>query len=56
MTIGYIVYGITVVVHDFWNVNFSYVRRNGNKHANFLAKHSYGIDDYCVWIEKNPFF
>ena len=51
-----LVYGITTTAHNFRNVNFSHVRRTRNKSTHLLARHAYGIINYCAWIEENPCF
>ena len=51
-----LVYGITTTAHNFRNVNFSHVRRTRNKSAHLLARHAYGIINYCAWIEESHCF
>ena len=40
----------------FHRVEFSHIRRQGNKPAHILAKHAKGIVDYVAWLEETPFF
>lgn len=35
-------------------IDFSHIRRQGNKLAHLLAKYALGIDDYMTWMEKHP--
>ena len=37
-------------------IDFSHVRRQGNKLAHLLAKYASGLDDYMTWMEENPCF
>ena len=37
-------------------LQFSHVKRKGNRPAHLLAKYAGGIDDFIVWIEENPCF
>ena len=37
-------------------VQFSHVRRQGNKPTHLLAKHAFGIIDFATWIEENSYF
>ncbi|KAK9999197.1 hypothetical protein SO802_018800 [Lithocarpus litseifolius] len=49
-----VVLGVLEMAKDLRRVEFSYVRRQGNKPAHLLAKHASCIDDYIAWIEENP--
>ena len=40
----------------FRQVNFSHIRRQGNKPAHLLTKHAKCIVDYVAWIEETPCF
>ncbi|KAL0004241.1 hypothetical protein SO802_011802 [Lithocarpus litseifolius] len=51
-----VVYGSLFASHDFRQVEFSHVRRQGNRPAHFLAKHALGIDNFSVWIEESSCF
>ena len=51
-----IIYGIQNSCNDVRKVLFSYVCRQGNRHAHILAKHAISIVDFKVWIEENPYF
>ena len=41
---------------EFRGVEFSHVRRQGNRPAHLQARHALGIVDYVTWIEENPCF
>lgn len=51
-----VVYGILATSHEFCNVHFSHVRRQGNRPAYLLAKFALGIYDYLAQIEENHYF
>lgn len=55
-SIATVVYGSLLSSHDFRQVEFSHVRRQGNRLAHILAKHALGINDFFVWIEESPCF
>ena len=40
----------------FRQVDFSHIRRQGNKPAHLLAKYAKCIVDYVAWIEETPCF
>ena len=40
----------------FRQVDFSHIRRQGNKSVHLLAKHAKCIVDYVEWIEETPCF
>ena len=40
----------------FNRVEFSHVKRQGNRPAHVLAKHAFGITDFIAWIEETPCF
>jgi len=50
------VYGVLSSLHDFRSVEFSHVRKLGNRPAHLLAKHVLGIADFSIRIEENPCF
>ena len=37
-------------------IDFSHIRRQGNRPAHLLAKHASTLDDYMTWMEENPYF
>ena len=47
-------------IHDFCGVfgrvDFSHIRRQGNKPVHLLTKHVVGIIDYLAWMEETPCF
>ena len=49
-----IIYSSLSVSREFRHVEFSHVRRQGNKPAHLLAKYAQGIDDFSVWLEEDP--
>ncbi|XP_075669860.1 uncharacterized protein LOC142639587 [Castanea sativa] len=48
--------GMYTLCSDFRRVEFSHVRRQGNRPAHLLAKHAQNIVDFSVWIEEHPCF
>ena len=40
----------------FRQVDFSHIRRQGNRPTHLLAKHTIGIVDYVTWMEETPYF
>ena len=51
-----IVQGVQELSKDFCGVEFSHVRRQNNKPAHLLAKHTLGVVDFITWIEEDPCF
>ena len=51
-----IVQGMQEMCKDFHKIEFSHVRRQGNKAAHLLAKHTIGISDFIAWIEETSYF
>ena len=49
-----IVQGMQELCGEFSKVEFSHVRRQGNRAAHLLAKHVFGIFDFIAWIEETP--
>ena len=56
LTIATLIYGMQVTSFEFRNVLFSHVCKNGNIPAHQLAKHTFGIFDFSIWIDKSPCF
>ena len=48
--------GILDLSMGFNRVEFSHVKRQGNRSAHVLAKHALGIIDFIAWIEETPCF
>ena len=46
--------GMQQISAEFHSVNFSHVRRQGNRPAHLLAKFALSLDDSCVWIGEYP--
>ena len=55
-TVAAIIYSSLSVSREFRQVEFSHVRRQGNKLAHLLAKYAHGIDDFSIWLEEDPCF
>ena len=51
-----VILGVQIACPEFCYVEFSHIRREGNRPAHFLAKYAKGINDYCTWIEEFPCF
>lgn len=51
-----IIQGMQELCKEFRGVEFSYVRRQGNKPVHRLAKHVLGLVDFITWIEENSCF
>ena len=51
-----VVYGSLSTFYGFRQVEFSHVRRQGNRPTHLLAKHALDISEFAVWIEENPCF
>ena len=49
-----IVQGMQELCGEFSEVEFSDVRRQGNRATHLLAKHVFGIFDFIAWIEETP--
>ena len=41
---------------EFRRIEFSHVKRMGNRPAHLLANYAIGIDDFHVWMEENSCF
>lgn len=50
------IWGVLLSCGSIGRVEFSHVKRQGNRSVHLLAKHVLGIEDYVTWIEKNPCF
>ena len=55
-TMATIIYSYLSVSRAFKQVEFSHVRRQGNKLVHLLAKYAHGIDDFSIWLEEDPCF
>ena len=55
-TVAAIIYSSLSVSREFRQVEFSHVRRQGNKLAHLLAKYAHDIDDFSIWLEEDPCF
>ena len=51
-----VILGVQNACLEFCYVEFSHIRREGNRPAHLLAKYAKGIDDYYTWIEESPCF
>ena len=52
-SIASIMVGMLDLCKTFMRIEFSHVKRKGNRLAHLLAKYVVGIDDFIVWMEKN---
>ena len=55
-SVASIVDGMRDLCKVFRRLEFSHVKRKGNRPAHLLAKYVGGIDDFIVWMEENPCF
>ena len=55
-TMAAIIYYSLSISREFRQVEFSHVRRQGNKLAHLLAKYVHDIDDFSIWLEEDPCF
>ena len=55
-SVASIVLGMLDVCKEFRRIEFSHVKRKGNRPAHLLGKYAVGIDDFHVWMEENPCF
>ena len=51
-----LVYSSVATSYGFHHVDFSHIRRQGNRPAHLLAKHALDITNFSVWVEENPYF
>lgn len=56
IAVAAVVYNSLAASHEFRQVDFNHVGRQGNRPAHLLAKHAFGIEDFSVWIEETPCF
>ncbi|XP_075655169.1 uncharacterized protein LOC142625383 [Castanea sativa] len=54
--ISVVVQGILDLSLSFRKVEFSHVKRQGNRSAHVVAKHALSIVDFIIWIEETPCF
>ena len=52
----FVVRGILMSYGPLDRIDFSHVKRQGNKPGHLLAKHALGIADYLTWMEETPCF
>ena len=55
-SVALVVLGMLDLCKEFRRIEFSHVKRKGNRLAHLLAKYAVGIDDFLVWMEENPCF
>lgn len=55
-SVASVISGILDFCGVFGGVDFSHIRRQGNKPAHLLAKHVVGIIDYLAWMEETSCF
>ena len=55
-SVALVIRGMLMSCGAFYQVDFSHIRRQGNRPTHLLAKHVLGIVDYSTWIEENPYF
>lgn len=55
-SVASITQGVQEPCKDFHGVEFSHVRRQGNRPAHLLARHALGIVNFITWIEENLCF
>lgn len=55
-SVSAIVQGMQELCGEFSKVEFSHVRRQGNRATHLLAKHVFGIFDFIAQIEETPCF
>ena len=53
-SIASVVLGMQEMSKEFRRLEFSHVRRQGNRIAHLLAKHASIIVDYIAWIGEDP--
>ena len=51
-----VVSSINVLCGFVYHVEFSHIRRQGNRSVHLLAKHAISIVDFIAWMEENPYF
>lgn len=56
VAIGNLVESILHQMSDFWGIQVTHVRRQGNCSAHLLAQHAKDIDGYIAWIKENFIF
>ena len=55
-SVALIVIGMLDLCKAFRRIEFSHVKRKGNRSVHLLAKYAVGIDDFIIWMEENPCF
>ena len=51
-----VIWGILMTCEPLDRIDFSHVKRQGNRPAHLLAKHTLDIADYLTWMEETPCF
>ena len=51
-----VIQGIMDLSKGFRRVEFSHIKRQGNRSAHVFAKHALGIVDFIAWNEETPCF
>ena len=52
-SVALVVLGMLDLCKEFRRIEFSHVKRKGNRLAHLLAKYAVGIYDFLVWMEEN---
>ena len=55
-SVAHVISGILGMYGIGLQIDFSHIRRQGNRPAHLLAKYASNLDDYMTWMEENPCF
>ena len=55
-SVAHVILGILGMYGACSHIDFSHIKRQGNKPTHLLAKYALGSDDYMTWIEEHPYF
>ncbi|KAL4619928.1 hypothetical protein ACB092_06G116500 [Castanea dentata] len=55
-SVAVVIIGMQELCKDFIQIEFTHVRRQGNRPAHVLAKHASSIVECIVWIEEIPYY